>query len=150
MKASGHAGVHHIGESFELAIDSLRRNPLRSLLTILGIVIGVSTIIAISAVVNGLNSNVVASIESLGSNIVIAARLSWTNTGRPTQEMLQRKYLEPEWTEDIAQLPHVVAAAASLRYFQPEFDTGTSFVRRGDTREKRNSGRRFAFGGADF
>ena len=114
-------------------MDSLRRNPLRSFLTILGIVIGVSTIIAISAVVNGLNSNVIGSIESLGSNIIIAARISWTNGGRPTPEMLQRKYLEWQWADDIAQLPHVTAAAASLRYFRPEFDMGTSFVRRGNT-----------------
>jgi putative ABC transport system permease protein len=130
------AGVHDVRESLGLAIDSLRRNPLRSFLTILGIVIGVSMIIAISSVVNGLNSQVVGSIESLGSNIIIAARISWTNGGRPTPEMLQRKYLEPEWVDDIAQLPHVTAAAASLRYFQPEFDMGTSFVRRGQTRAK--------------
>ncbi len=41
-----------------LALDALRRNPLRSFLTILGIMIGVSTVIAIGAVVSGLNSNV--------------------------------------------------------------------------------------------
>ncbi len=130
------AGMYHFKESIGLALDSLRRNPLRSSLTILGIVIGVSTIIAISAVVNGLNSNVIGAVESLGSNIIIAARISWANGGRPTPEMLQRKYLQPEWADEIALLPHVTASAASLRDFQPEFDTGTSFVRRGDTRAK--------------
>ena len=50
-------------EAMELAVDVLRRNPLRSFLTVLGIVIGVSTVIAIGAVVNGLNSNVVGQIR---------------------------------------------------------------------------------------
>ena len=49
-----------------LALDVLRRNPLRSFLTVLGIVIGVSTIIAISAVVSGLNSNVLGSVQDAG------------------------------------------------------------------------------------
>ncbi|HTZ72756.1 MAG TPA: ABC transporter permease [Candidatus Aquilonibacter sp.] len=136
MKAGERSGVYQFREAMGLALDSLRRNPLRSALTILGIVIGVSTIIAISAVVNGLNSNVIGSVESLGSNIIIAARIPWATGGRPTPEILQRKFLEPQWVNDIALLPHVTAAAASLRYFKPEFDMGTSLVRRGDTRAK--------------
>jgi putative ABC transport system permease protein len=130
------AGVYHFKESFELALDSLKRNPLRSSLTILGIVIGVSTIIAISAVVNGLNSNVIGAVESLGSNIIIVSRISWANGGRPTPEMLQRKFLMPEWADEIALLPHVTASAANLRDFKPEFDTGMSSVRRGNVRAK--------------
>ena len=113
------AGFYHFKESLELALDSLKRNPLRSSLTILGIVIGVSTIIAISAVVNGLNSNVIGAVESLGSNIIIVSRISWANGGRPTPEMLQRKFLMPEWADEIALLPHVTASAANLRDFKP-------------------------------
>jgi putative ABC transport system permease protein len=128
--------MYHFRESLELALDSLKRNPLRSSLTILGIVIGVSTIIAISAVVNGLNSNVIGAVESLGSNIIIVSRISWANGGRPTPEMLQRKFLMPEWADEIALLPHVTASAANLRDFKPEFDTGMSSVRRGNVRAK--------------
>ena len=50
----------------------LRRNPLRSLLTVLGIMIGVTTIIVIGAVINGLNSNVLDNISQLGSSTIIA------------------------------------------------------------------------------
>jgi putative ABC transport system permease protein len=123
-------------EAIGLALDALRRNPLRSFLTILGIVIGVSTVIAISTVVNGLNSNVVESVESLGSNMVMAYRFPWASLGRPPSEWIQRKELEAEWADDIAQLPHVVAAAAGLRIFRPEFGSGTSYVRRGNNRAK--------------
>jgi putative ABC transport system permease protein len=123
-------------ESIALALDSLRRNPLRSFLTILGIVIGVSTVIAISAVVNGLNSNVIDEVESLGSNIVICYRFSWATLGRLSPEILQRKELKAEWADGLARLPHVLAAAPSARIFRPEFGAGASNVRRGDIRAK--------------
>ena len=119
-----------------LALDSLRRNPLRSFLTILGIVIGVSTVIAISAVVNGLNANVIGTVESLGSNIVICYRFSWATLGRLSPEILQRKELKAEWAEGLARLPHVLAAAPSARIFRPEFGAGSSNVRRGSIRAK--------------
>jgi putative ABC transport system permease protein len=123
-------------EAVGLALDALRRNPLRSFLTILGIVIGVSTVIAISAVVNGLNSNVIGSVEALGSNIVICYRFSWATLGRLPAEVLQRKELKAEWAEDLAKLPYIQTAAPSLRIFHPELGAGSSDVRRGDVRAK--------------
>ena len=124
--------IGHVREAVILAIDALRRNPLRSFLTVLGIVIGVSTVIAISSVVAGLNSNVLGSVQSLGSNIVICYRFSWATLGRLSPEVLQRKELKGEWAEDLAQLPHVEAAAPSLRIFHPELGAGSANVRRGD------------------
>ena len=129
-------GFHELKEAVELAIDALRRNPMRSFLTVLGIVIGVSTVIAIGAVVNGLNTNVVGQIESLGSNVIICYRFSFVTLGRRPAEELQRKELRSEWADGIARLPHIVAASPSARIQNNEFGTGTSFVRRGDLRVK--------------
>ena len=129
-------GFHEAKEAVGLALDALRRNPLRSFLTILGIVIGVSTVIAISAVVNGLNSNVIGSVEAMGSNIVICYRFSWATLGRLPAEVLQRKELKPEWAADLEKLAHVQAATPSLRIFHPELGAGSADVRRGDVRAK--------------
>ena len=129
-------GLHEFKEAVELAFDALRRNPMRSFLTVLGIVIGVATVIAIGAVVNGLNTNVVGQIEALGSNVIICYRFSFVTLGRRPAEELQRKELKAEWAEGLANLPHVVAAAPSARIQNNEFGTGTSYVRRGDIRVK--------------
>jgi putative ABC transport system permease protein len=129
-------GFVELREAVGLALDALRRNPLRSFLTILGIVIGVSTVIAISAVVNGLNSNVIGKVESMGSNIVICYRFPWATLGRLPPEFLQRKELNAEWAEGLGNLPHVEAATATARIFRPEFGAGSSNVRRGGIRAK--------------
>src|SRR6266568_725826 len=94
-----------------LALDTLRKNPLRSALTILGIVIGITTVITVSAMINGLNDNVLAGIRELGSDTIIAYRFPWASLSRPPSEWFTRKELQPEWAEDMAKLPHVAAAS---------------------------------------
>src|ERR1700756_5027377 len=123
-------------EELLLAFDTLRKNPLRSALTILGIVIGITTVITVSAVINGLNENVLGGIRELGSDTIICYRFPWASLSRPPSEWFTRKELEPEWAEDMGHLPHVLAATPSLRIFQPQFGSGTSDVRRGTFRAK--------------
>jgi putative ABC transport system permease protein len=119
------------GEEFLLALDTLRRNKLRSSLTILGIVIGITTVITVTAVINGLNDNVLAGVRELGSDTIICYRFPWASLSRPPSEWFNRKELQPEWADDIAKMPHVAAASPSMRIFIPQFGSGTSDVRRG-------------------
>jgi putative ABC transport system permease protein len=119
-----------------LAFDTLRKNPMRSALTILGIVIGITTVITVSSVINGLNDNVLGGIRELGSDTIIAYRFPWASLSRPPSEWFTRKELQPEWAEDMARLPHVAAASPSMRIFQPQFGSGTADVRRGAYRAK--------------
>jgi putative ABC transport system permease protein len=59
-----------IWETVRLALLALRRNKLRSALTMLGIVIGVAAVIAMVTVGQGSSRSVTASIESLGTNVL--------------------------------------------------------------------------------
>src|SRR5437016_2971293 len=123
-------------EELLLALDTLGKNPLRSALTILGIVIGIATVITVSSVINGLNENVLGGIRELGSDTIIAFRFPWASLSRPPSEWFTRKELQPEWAEDMRHLPHVSAASPSLRIFMPQFGSGSSDLRRGAYRAK--------------
>jgi len=125
-----------VKESIVLALDVLRRNPLRSFLTVLGIMIGVSTIMIIGAVVNGLNSNVLGQISTLGSSTIIVSRLSWATFGRPSMELLQRRYIEAQWSDNMAKLPHIVGATPIGQIANYAVGAGASEVRRGNLRAK--------------
>src|ERR1700730_16004717 len=124
------------GEEFLLALDTLRKNPLRSSVTILGIVIGITTVITVSAMINGLNDNVLAGIRELGSDTIIAYRFPWASLSRPPSAWFTRKELQPEWADDMEKLPHVLAASPSMRIFMPQFGSGTADLRRGAFRAK--------------
>jgi len=134
MRKTGKLG--EFKEAIALALDVLLRNPLRSFLTVLGIVIGVSTIIVIGAIINGLNSNVLGNIQSLGSSTIIVSRISWATFGRQPMAVLQRKDLKPEWIDGIARLPHVLTATPVAQIANYQVGAGSSDVRRGNLRAK--------------
>ncbi len=127
------------GETIAMALDTLRTNKLRSGLTILGIVIGVMTVIVISSVVNGLNSSVQGVIESLGSNVLFIFRFPVFGQ-RPTTEMLSRKQMTYEDAVAIRELPHVVAVSPELRFQDQtnQFRNGTTAIR-GNGRSMQNT-----------
>src|SRR5215475_4167202 len=102
-------------EAVRMAADTLRSNKLRSGLTILGIMIGVTTVILISSVINGLTANVDAIVKSLGTNVFWVFRFPVFGN-RPTQEMLNRKQLTFEDALALREMPHIVGVDASQQY----------------------------------
>jgi putative ABC transport system permease protein len=102
-------------ESVKMALSTLRSNKLRSGLTILGIVIGVTTVITISSVISGLNNRVNDWVSSLGSNVFWVFHMPVIGV-RPTTEMLARKKLTPEDVYALRTLPHVVAADGGYQH----------------------------------
>ncbi len=117
-------------ESVRMALDTLRTNKLRSGLTVLGIVIGVMTVIVISSVINGLNSNISGLVSSLGTNVIWIFRFPVIGV-RPTTEMLTRKQLTYDDAEAIKALPHIVDVVPSLRYQNFQFNAGSVVVKYG-------------------
>ena len=102
-------------EAARLALDTLETNKLRSGLTILGIVIGVTTVIAISSIINGVNIRVQTFVSSLGSNVFWVYHMPLIGV-QPTTEMLTRKKLTIGDAEALRALPHVVAVDGERDY----------------------------------
>jgi len=117
-------------ETVTMALDTLRANKLRSGLTILGIVIGVMTVIIISSVINGLNSSVSTLVESLGTNVIWVFRFPVIGV-RPTTEMLTRKQLTYDDAMAMKDLPHVTAVSPALQYRDNRGMQGTVGVKYG-------------------
>ena len=67
--------------TFKVAFRALRRNKLRSVLTALGIIIGVGAVIAMVGIGNGAKAQVEAQIASLGQNVILIFSGSTTSSG---------------------------------------------------------------------
>jgi len=72
-----------IWESVKLALRTIRRNVLRSILTLLGIVIGVAAVVALVTIGEGAQSRMTSELSKLGSNMLIA-RPGAPTPGPPT------------------------------------------------------------------
>src|SRR5258708_36357189 len=79
-------------ENFSLAMDTIRARKGRSALTVLGIVIGVTSVISVAAIIQGLNRHVADRVQSLGSRVFFITRIP-NGMVRMTEEIRTRKYL---------------------------------------------------------
>jgi putative ABC transport system permease protein len=70
-----------VGSTFTIAFRALRRNKMRSVLTALGIIIGVAAVIAMVGIGNGAKAQVEAQIASLGQNVILIFSGSTTSSG---------------------------------------------------------------------
>src|ERR1019366_9095420 len=112
-------------EAVRMALDTLRKNKLRSGLTVLGISIGIATVILISSAINGLNTNIDQFVKSLGTNDLWVFRFEPFGQ-RPTTEELNRKQLTYEDGIAMRSLPYVVAVDPGITY--QNFQTGLGSV----------------------
>jgi ABC-type antimicrobial peptide transport system permease subunit len=84
--------LHHLREAMLLAQDSIRQHKFRSILTLLGIILGVATVIGMVAAIEGLNQSVTQVIEELSPNIFVVSRFAPTDMGiSDIQDTLARR-----------------------------------------------------------
>jgi len=109
----------NLSSAWKIAYRSLRANRMRSILTMLGMVIGVSAVIAMVAIGAGANERIAAQISSIGSNLLLVLPGSTTSGGlrsgfgsAPTLTMADARAIGRE-------LPAVRLAAPSIRSTSP-------------------------------
>ena len=98
-----------------MAFDTLRTNKLRSFLTIVGVVIGVITVMLISSMISGFDLAFKKEIESFGTNSIFLYKFEiGVRTSAPTREERMRKPLTVEDTEAIKNLSSIETAVPFL------------------------------------
>ncbi len=118
-------------ESAAMAVDTLRTNKLRSALTILGVSVGVITLIFMVSIIQGLNKAFAEQIESLGSNTIFISKFEPSFGRPPSSEELHRKDLTIEDADALRREAPSVAGvsparrmiAATVRYNDKQTDT---------------------------
>jgi len=106
-----------------MALDNVRAHKFRSFLTVLGIVIGVTTVIAIASILTGLRTNIVQFVEEYGTNNIYAFHLSTgISFGPHDRSERTRKPLRPEDGEAIKQLAGAVQDVANDGFIEWNFN----------------------------
>jgi putative ABC transport system permease protein len=80
-------------ETFKLSLDALRAHKLRSFLTLLGVILAVTTLVAVMSVVAGLNFYVADKIANLGANVFVLNRFGIITSDDAWQKAQKRPYV---------------------------------------------------------
>ncbi len=101
--------------TIQIALSALRANRFRSVLTMLGIIIGVAAVIAMVAVGSGATASIEQEISSIGSNLLIVLPGTITNSGVRLGSGQAVTLTEDDVTAIAAECPAVLAAAPTVR-----------------------------------
>jgi putative ABC transport system permease protein len=113
-----------MSSSIRVALRALGANKLRTTLTMLGIIIGVSAVIALMSIGRGAQAQISAQIQSLGTNLLFIRPGAIRDQGGVRSTATQAPTLTLEDSDAILALPNVTASA-------PEVDTGAQLLANG-------------------
>lgn len=114
-------GIRNASEGVAIAFDALRANKLRSGLTILGVVIGVTTVMAVASMVQGIRTQIFNAIETAGPSVFYVVRyFSQTpvNPDRLPYEVRIRPVLAKRDAAALARVPEIAYAGLWVQLFQ--------------------------------
>jgi putative ABC transport system permease protein len=106
-------------EAARIALDSLRKNKLRSFLTLLGIILATTTLIAVTALIHGMNVYIAEKVSNMGADGFRVVRMAWFGPFDPKKFMEMQKrnpQIKPEefeFVKERAVLVKDVGMAAS-------------------------------------
>src|SRR6266550_2652047 len=112
--------LHSVREGWRIAFDQLRANKLRSALTVLGVVIGIATVMAMASIVAGFREQIVNTLEVVGPTTFRVLRFFSSTPLNPDalpREVRIRPALTPQEAEAIARLPEIHYAAIWTQLF---------------------------------
>jgi putative ABC transport system permease protein len=123
-------------EIVSMALDSIRTHKFRSALTVLGIVIGVATVIAIASLLTGLRENLVHLIQEYGTDNIYAFHLSTGFNPNQDREERTRKPLTEEDAVAIRQQTTTVEDVAVVAF--PDWSFNRTITYQGYTYRRTN------------
>jgi ABC-type antimicrobial peptide transport system permease subunit len=105
-----------LGENANMALDTLRENKLRSFLTVLGVVIGITALITVASILVGFYADITVYLDAFGANTIWVFKVApGISTGRMTAEERNRKPLTYEDAQAIReQCPAVQEVSVSV------------------------------------
>jgi len=129
VKQANRAHAVALGETFRLAVDTLRVNKLRTFLTLLGVILSVFTLVLVMSVVEGLNRYVSDTVADLGANTIVFDRFGIITNFEQFVKAQHRPPLRTddyEYVRDHAQQTRQVGASANrqldVRYGNEKVD----------------------------
>ena len=85
---------HLLGENARMALDTVRSHKLRSLLTVLGVVIGITALVGVASILVGLDRDIRSFLDDFGTDTLFVFKFNpGIHTGRLSQEERMRKPL---------------------------------------------------------
>ena len=102
-------------EATRIALDSLRKNKLRSFLTLLGIILATTTLIAVTALIHGMNLYIAEKVSNMGSDGFRVVRMAWFGPWDPKKffEMEKRNpQIRPDEYEFVKKRPRCSKTSA--------------------------------------
>lgn len=118
-------GATALRETFWIAVDALRAHKLRSFLTLLGVILAVTTLVAVISVLDGLNRYVSDRVANLGANAFVVDRLGIITNFEDWVKAQRRPPLRLEDYEDLRDRLQLVSRAAALKEMQGEVRYGS-------------------------
>lgn len=133
IQGKGHR-VRLVGEAAMLAGDSVRSQPVRSALAILGIVVGIVTVVLVASVLANVRNQIALLFRELGTDNVFAFHLSGDPYSPPSEAEASRQPLDPDFAGEIERLSESIVEVG-VQVILPNILDGRPLIARAGANE---------------